>query len=151
MAKPTKGGNDFIPDVVAAQCEAADWEDAIRIVGKLYEQQGIASMEYAEAMINGVKEFGPYMVLTPGVAMPHAKSAAGVKRAGTAVVTLKNPVEFGSEANDPVDVLISFAAGDKSGHIKMIQALAGVLGNQELLDKARAAQSDEELKEVFNP
>ncbi|WP_075727866.1 PTS sugar transporter subunit IIA [Corynebacterium aquilae] len=139
----------FLPDVVAARRHAADWQEAIRIVGELYESKDIATAEYAEAMINGVKEFGPYMVLTPGVAMPHAKSASGVKKAGTCVVTLDEPVEFGSPANDPVDVLISFAAGDKKGHIKMIQSLAAVLGDTELLDRARAATTDEELLAVF--
>ncbi|AZA08824.1 PTS sugar transporter subunit IIA [Corynebacterium pseudopelargi] len=149
MAKSPSERTRFVPDVVAAQCEAADWEEAIRLVGRLYQEQGIASSEYAEAMIKGVKEFGPYMVLTPGVAMPHAKTVAGVQRPGTAVVTLKTPVEFGSPANDPVDVLISFAAGDNHGHIEMIQSLAGVLSDRALLDRARAAEDDEALMNVF--
>ncbi|WP_151550337.1 MULTISPECIES: PTS sugar transporter subunit IIA [Corynebacterium] len=139
----------FVPDVVAARKTAADWEEAIREVGKLYEDSGIATAEYAQAMIDGVKEFGPYMVLTPGVAMPHAKSARGVLKKGTAVVTLAEPVNFGSPANDPVDVLISFAAGDKKGHMAMIQSLAAVLGDQDLLAAARAAETDEELARVF--
>lgn len=139
----------FHPDCVAARREAADWEEAIRIVGRLYEEAGIATEEYADAMINGVKEFGPYMVLMPGLAMPHAKSTAGVHRAGTAVVTLSAPVEFGSEANDPVDTLISFAAGDNKGHMKMIQALAATLSDEELIAKIRAAETDEELAAIF--
>ena len=139
----------FKPDAVAAKQTAADWREAIRLVGGLYEREGIATSEYAEAMINGVTEFGPYMVLMPGLAMPHAKSAAGVKRAGTAVVTLSTPVEFGSPANDPVDVLVSFAAGDKKGHMEMIKSLANVLSDGDLIDRVRAAESDEELAAIF--
>lgn len=140
----------FVPDTVAAKKHAANWEEAIREVGKLYEAAGIATADYAEAMIEGVHQYGPYMVLTPGVAMPHAKSASGVLRRGTAVVTLAEPVNFGSPANDPVDLLISFAAGDKKGHIEMIKSLAAVLGDEELLAKMRAATNDEELAAVFN-
>lgn len=139
----------FAPDAVAARRHAADWREAIGLVGELYEREGIAGPEYAEAMIAAVEEFGPYMVLTPGVAMPHAKSAAGVRRQGTVVVTLDEPVEFGSEANDPVDLLISFAAADTGGHIAMIRALAGVLGDEDLKARARAAADDAALAAVF--
>ena len=140
----------FKPDCVAARRVAKDWEEAIRIVGSLYEKEGIATSEYAEAMIQGVHEFGPYMVLMPGLAMPHAKATKGVKRAGTCVVTLSTPVEFGSEANDPVDTLVSFAAGDNKGHITMIKSLARTLSDADLIEKIRAAETDEQLAALFN-
>lgn len=139
----------YSPNAVAAKQQAADWKEAIRCVGALYEKEGIATAEYAEGMIAAVEEFGPYMVLTPGVAMPHAAKASGVKRGGSVVVTLETPVEFGSPANDPVDVLISFAAGDKQEHIQRIKQLSGVLADAELLAAIRKATSDEELAGVF--
>lgn len=139
----------FIPDVVAAKQSASDWRDAIRLVGKLYEAEGIATNEYTEAMIAGVEDYGPYMVLTPHVAMPHAKTTSGVNRGGAVVVTLSEPVEFGSPANDPVDILISFAAGENKEHMTRVVELAKVLGNTELLERARQATSDEDLMKVF--
>lgn len=140
---------NFKPDAVAAKRKAADFKEAIKIVGSLYEREDIAGAEYAQAMIDAVGEFGPYMVLMPGLAMPHAKSGAGVKRHGCAVVTLSTPVRFGHEKNDPVDVLVSFAAGEKKAHMHMIQALANALSDKDLLDRIRAAQTDEELAAAF--
>ncbi|MFW0108812.1 PTS sugar transporter subunit IIA [Rothia sp. P7181] len=139
----------FVPDVVSAQRTAKDWREAISIVGELYEEAGIATKEYTEAMIKGVEDFGPYMVFIPGIAMPHAKATSGVLKAGTAVVTLATPVKFGSKNNDPVDFLISFASENTDGHMEKIQELADVLGQQELIEKARQASSDVQLMEVF--
>lgn len=139
----------FIPDAVAAKRSVSSMEEAIRLVGSLYEKEGIATADYAQAMIDAVGEFGPYMVLMPGLAMPHAKSGAGVQRQGAVVVTLDTPVEFGHDKNDPVDVLVSFAAGDKKAHMSMIQSLAGALGDAELIERIRAARTDDELAGLF--
>lgn len=154
----------FRPVAVAAKRSADDWREAIRLVGELYEDRGIADCEYTEAMIGAVEEFGPYMVLVPGVAMPHAKSMNGVHRSGQVVVTLASPVCFGHEANDPVDVLVSFAVGDPAvghegadeasgdtgvDHMDMIRSLAGVLGDADLLARVRGAADDAALANLF--
>lgn len=139
----------FAPDAVAAKRQASSMEEAIRLVGSLYEEKDIATAEYAQAMIDAVGEFGPYMVLMPGLAMPHAKSAAGVKRQGMVVVTLETPVNFGHPKNDPVDVLVSFAAGDKKAHMAAIQSLAEALSDVDLVAKMREAKTDEELQALF--
>lgn len=140
----------FQPDAVSARRTAQDWREAIRLVGDLYTRTGIASNEYTEAMIQGVEDYGPYIVLTPHVAMPHAKTTHGVNRGGAVVLTLETPVNFGMAANDPVDILISFAADDKKSHIKRIQELAAVLSDTELLEKIRNASNDEELARIFD-
>ena len=139
----------FTPDLVSAQREAKDWKEAIQLVGSLYEQAGIATEEYTQAMIQGVLDFGPYMVFVPGIAMPHAKATSGVLKSGTAVVTLSTPVEFGSEKNAPVDFLISFASTSTDGHMEKIQELAAVLADQDRIEKARQAHNDDELMSVF--
>lgn len=83
------------------------------------------------------------------MAIPHAKTSSGVLRTGVVVATLETPVLFGSPANDPVDILISFAAFDSSEHMKTIQQLPEVLGDLELLEKARQASTDAELSALF--
>lgn len=143
----------FHPDSVAAKRSAKDWREAVEQVGVLYEEQGIADSSYAQAMIGAVEELGPYMVLVPGVAMPHAKSAQGVKRPGQVILTLETPVEFGHDKNDPVDILVSFAADADgkagAGHMDMIRSLTGVLADADLLDRIRNAENDAALAEIF--
>ncbi len=48
--------------------------------------------------------------------MPHGRPEEGVKKTGFALVTLKKPLEFNHEDNDPVDILITMAAVDANTH-----------------------------------
>lgn len=138
------------PDAVAAKQHAKTWQDAVRVVGKLHQMAGTATEEYTEAMIAAIEKFGPYVVLAPGVAVPHAATASGVIRGGLVVATLAEPVNFGSPANDPVDLLISFAAFDRDSHIERIKQLGKSLGDESLLEKLREATTDEELLAALN-
>ena len=47
--------------------------------------------------------------------MPHGRPEEGVKT-GFALVTLKKPLIFNHEDNDPVDILITMAAVDATTH-----------------------------------
>ena len=74
-----------------------DWQDAVIKTGSILEQNGYVKHEYVDAMIQTVKTLGPYIVVAPGLAMPHAKSTNGVLKSGISIMTLANPVEFGNE------------------------------------------------------
>lgn len=138
------------PDAVAAKQHAESWQDAVRVVGNLHHKAGTATEEYTDAMIAAIEKFGPYVVLAPGVAVPHAATASGVIRGGLVVATLAEPVNFGSPANDPVDLLISFAAFDHDSHIERIKQLGKALADEALLAQLRAATTDDEILTALN-
>ena len=48
--------------------------------------------------------------------MPHGRPEEGVKKTGFALVTLRKPLAFNHEDNDPVDILITMAAVDANTH-----------------------------------
>ena len=130
---------------VRAAAEAGSWSDAIEIAGALLTAGGVCTNEYVQAMAAAVRDSGPYMVIAPGVAMPHARPEDGVLQPGTAIVTLAAPVEFGSPANDPVDLVIAFAALDKNAHLETLQRITELLMNETALNNVRAATTDDEL------
>jgi PTS system ascorbate-specific IIA component len=137
------------PDLVKLQVQADDWRDAVRQGGELLQKAGICEPRYVEAMIKAVEQMGPYMVLAPGLALAHARPQDGVLRVGMSIITLQKPVEFGSKANDPVKLVISFGGVDKTSHIGMLQELAKFLmieDNQKLL---KEAASFDEIKEAL--
>src|SRR5690606_39952565 len=88
--------------------------------------------------IDMVRRHGPYVVLAPGIALPHARPEDGVVGVGVSVAVLSFPVEFGHPENDPVDVVIAFGSPDSEQHIDLLAALAGVLA-EGLADRLRAA------------
>lgn len=137
-------------DTIKLNVEAKDWEEAVRIGGELLEKSGVVESRYIEAMIETVKDMGPYIVIAPGVAMPHARPNAGVKKVGMSLITLKNPINFGNKDNDPVKIVVSFAAVDNTQHLEALRQLVEVLANNELLKKIMDGKSEEEVVELIN-
>lgn len=136
---------DFLSeDLIQLQVSASSWEEAVRAGGALLLKAGVCEPRYIDAMVQVVRDLGPYMVLAPGIALAHARPEDGVKRIGLSIINLATPVEFGSEANDPVSLVISFAGLDKNSHIEMLQSLAVFLmdeANQKLLKESTSVDA----------
>lgn len=124
-----------------------DWKEAIKIGAKLLEDKGIVNESYKEAIINNFFELGPYMVIAPGIVLSHARPECGVNKTGVSIVTLKNPIDFGSEQNDPVKLVVTLAAKDNNNHIDLIAGLMQLFMNEEDLKVILEASDNEE---VFN-
>ena len=107
-------------DNVSFHYPAETWEEVIRHGGQLMVDAGFTDPSYTEAMVEVVREMGPYIVLAPGLAMPHARPENGAKRVGTALVTLEKPLNFGSPDNDPVSVALFLCAPNKDEHIQLL-------------------------------
>jgi mannitol operon transcriptional antiterminator len=112
---------------VLLNAEAENWEDAIAVGGEILEKNGFIEHRYIDAMIKTVKEIGPYIVIAPGIAMPHARPDAGVKEIGMSLTTLKNPVKFGNKDYDPVKVVICLCAVDNTTHLKALSELVDII------------------------
>ncbi|MGH4121475.1 MAG: BglG family transcription antiterminator [Clostridium sp.] len=124
---------------------AKDWEESILIGGKILEDQGLIEHRYVDAMINTVKEMGPYIVIVKGIAMPHARPEAGAKGIGMALLTLKNPINFGNEENDPVKIVIFLCAIDKVSHLKALSELMQLLEDETFKELASNATDKNEI------
>lgn len=130
---------------IALRVKADDWEAAVRAGGKLMVGNGLVEERYVDAMVNTVKQMGPYIVIVPGIAMPHARPEDGAIEVGMAVVTLEKPVEFGSAENDPVSVAVFLCAVDKVTHIKALAGLMALLEDEYFKTAAEQAKSPAEL------
>ena len=130
--------------------EAKDWQDAIRLACSPFVKDGTVEPEYAEDVIRCVQKYGPYIVLFPGVAMPHSQEGGPlVHGTGISFMRLAAPVSFDPE--DPekwADLFFAIAANDPAVHLENIKSLMDVLQNEELLEQLRAVSCDEELLAV---
>ncbi|MEZ5088090.1 MAG: PTS sugar transporter subunit IIA [Tessaracoccus sp.] len=131
------------PSAIRLDVPAADWREAIRVSGDLLVSSGVAEDSYTEAMIRTVDEHGPYIVITPGFALAHARPDQSVARTGMSFVRLAEPVAFGHKSNDPVTIVMALAAVDDSAHRAALAGLAGILANsaqRAVLDTAASPQ-----------
>ena len=133
-------------DNVSFRYPAETWEDVIRHGGQLMVDAGFTDPTYTEAMIDVVRDMGPYIVLAPGLAMPHARPEMGAKQVGTALVTLEKPIDFGSPENDPVSVAVFLCAPNKEEHIQLLTDIATLFEDGEFLDAAVNFESIEDVQ-----
>jgi len=137
-------------EMIELQVEVNNWEEAVRAGGALLVASGKVEERYVDAMVNAVNELGPYMVLAPGLALAHSRPEDGVKEVCMSIINLATPVEFGSQENDPVYVIISFGGVDHESHIGMLQELARFLLDEENQKFLREATSVSEMLNAFN-
>lgn len=133
-------------DNVSFRYPAETWEDVIRHGGQLMVDAGFTNPTYTEAMIDVVRDMGPYIVLAPGLAMPHARPEMGAKQVGAALVTLEKPIDFGSPENDPVSVAVFLCAPNKEEHIQLLTDIATLFEDEEFLDAAVNFESIEDVQ-----
>ncbi|AWO75791.1 PRD domain-containing protein [Geobacillus thermoleovorans] len=125
--------------------EAGDWKEAIVLAARPLLEEGYITSEYIEAMIQNVLTLGPYIVITPGVALPHARPEQGAKKLGMSFLRIKKGCLFSDREEDRVYVLIVLAAIDHETHLKALSQLTTLLSNQEHIQMLFKAGSVEEV------
>ncbi len=122
---------------------AEDWHEAIVKSAKPLLDQGKIKNSYIEGIIKSVEENGPYFVLLPKVALPHARPENGALEDAIGITVLRESVEFGNKDNDPVKYLFTLSATTNENHLKALSVLAELFENQEffnILDNANTSQ-----------
>lgn len=133
------------PEMIQVNYECQTRDEAISESGRLLVKKGYAKENYMNAMIKNVEEKGTYIVIAPGIAMPHARPEEGALDIGLSIVILKKPVVFGHPKNDPVEIVVGLCAVNHHSHLKVLSELVEVLGNQEKIKKIKRAKSPKEI------
>lgn len=90
---------------------SSDWKDAIRKSCQPLVDTGCATPAYAQRIIECVEEFGPYIVIVPGLAIPHStKGSPGVSQTAISFVRFEQPVIFDPEDREK-DARVFFCTG----------------------------------------
>lgn len=144
-------GFELDPSLVVFEDSFDSWEDAIKRAAKPLKEQGYLTDDYIQAMIDSVHKHGPYIVIAPNIAMPHARPEDGAKKVGFSVTITQKPVEFSEDPSHHAQLLVSLSCVDSDTHLQMMQALVDVLGDQDKVDKLLSAKSAEQVVEIFQP
>ena len=125
-------------------------EEAIHLVGKLMVDSGAVEPRYIDGMLNMSKQLGPYIVIAPGVALPHARPEDGVIKPCLALATLNPPVNFGNINFDPVRLVFAIGAVDAYQHIDALRSFATFLSEAKNLEALLKAQSKNEILSILD-
>ncbi|MFH7826262.1 PTS sugar transporter subunit IIA [Kluyvera sp. 142359] len=128
----------------------SDWKQAITLSAQPLLVKGAITEDYINAIFNSHQELGPYYVLAPGLAMPHARPEQGAIKNGLSLLHIKQGVSFDADENDPIYVVIMLCALSGEEHINMITALAEIFSDDERLSALLKASSMEAIQSVIN-
>lgn len=125
------------------------WQEAIFEAVKPLVESGAVTEKYYDAIIASTEEYGPYYVLMPGMAMPHARPDESVIRDAFSLITLKNPVSFSDGSS--VSVLITLAATSSQIHTSVaIPQIIALLELDNSIERILACQDAESIFEMIN-
>ncbi|MCM3714136.1 BglG family transcription antiterminator [Alkalihalobacillus oceani] len=108
------------PGHISLRHSAPSWEDALRLAAEPLVRGGVVEERYVEALVrNPVRD--PYIIIAPGLAIPHAAPEEGAREVGMSLLRLQKPVAFTAE--EDVQLMIVIAAVDKQQHIRALRQL----------------------------
>ncbi|NDJ56325.1 PTS transporter subunit EIIA [Enterobacteriaceae bacterium 4M9] len=141
-------------DSVLLNASATDWRSAIKTGTDMLIRSGAVEPCYHDAIIRSIEKMGPYIVIAPHFAMPHARPEDGVNRTAFALVTLATPVKFEGE-EELVDVLVTLAGSSSDEHMEGLMEVTQVLEDENSdsginLDKFRICRSAEDVYRVID-
>ncbi|MBM7635469.1 PTS sugar transporter subunit IIA [Streptococcus saliviloxodontae] len=123
---------------------AKDWKEAVYLSVEPLIESGAVTEEYYHAIIESTEQHGPYYILMPGMAMPHARPEAGVQRDAFSLITLKEPVQF-SDGKD-VQVLLALAATSSKIHTSVaIPQIIALFELENSIERLSNAKTPEEV------
>ena len=129
--------------------ECADWREAVRASARPLYEMGYIEERYISEVIRNVEENGPYIVISPGFAFPHAGLEGGSVRVGMNLIRLGTPVSFESGAYDPVEFVCALSAVDHKTHLKAFFNLVNLLRSEDFKEAFRKAETTREAAQVI--
>lgn len=138
---------EVLKDRIRIEDSANDWKEAIAMAIRPLQDTGCAEERYLDAIYQNVKENGDYFILMPGFAMPHSRPEKGALKNGMSFLKLRKPVRFSS--GQEITYLLGVTATDSDTHLELLSELAEVLMDEKVLKQLEQADSEEEIREIF--
>lgn len=143
--------NELITEeMIQFETGISDWKKAIAKAAEPLLQNGYIQPSYIDEMIGNVEKLGPYFIVHPELAIPHARPECGVQKLGMSILKLDEPTYLLNEEKNAVKVLICLAAIDNTTHLKALAQLTKLLGNKESLQALFQAKDKAELLQLIH-
>jgi PTS system galactitol-specific IIA component len=146
---------DFlVPSAVALQHDARDSKDVIAHLGKCLFDAGYVRETFVDAALDRESRLPTGLPLSGNVnaAIPHTE-VEHVLKPGLAMATLSAPVTFQNmvapEEAVACQLVFVMALDQPKAQIEMLQEIAGILQNPEVIERLMSATDFEEVRSTF--
>lgn len=119
------------------------WIKAMWASGERLIEEGSIEERYIDTIISQLQYYGPYMFITPGVVLAHAKPEDGVHRLDASMVIFRKPVTFSDFHK--ASIIILLAASDQESHLKILRDIAEIFSIQARVDELTSLSDEESV------
>ncbi|MEG1977352.1 MAG: PTS sugar transporter subunit IIA [Cetobacterium sp.] len=120
------------------------WREGVKEAGAILLEKSKIEERYIDAAINNIERLGNYIILTDGVAMPHARPEDGAIETSVSLLIVKEGVEF-SDEDEKVKLIFMLASKDNTSHIDVIRKLSNLIDDEEMIEKISNASAEIEI------
>ncbi|ALR99897.1 PTS ascorbate transporter subunit IIA [Enterococcus silesiacus] len=128
-----------------------NWEDAVILSCQTLLERNIITQQYIDEIVECVQKYGPYIVIVPGVAMPHSsEESQGVLGTAISFTKMSQDVVF-EEGNDEKNARLFFtlAAKNSEEHVENISKLSEMLMTDGLIEALMTVDTMEDYRNVM--
>lgn len=129
--------------------EIFGWQEAITESCQQLLEKGLINEAYINEIIQCVEEHGPYIVIVPGVAMPHSsEESEGVFGTAISFTKMKHSIQFAEEDKEAT-LFFTLAAKNPEEHMRNIQNLSELLMTEGLIESLMETNSLADYQQVM--
>ncbi|MCT2196140.1 BglG family transcription antiterminator [Paenibacillus sp. p3-SID1389] len=136
----------IVPDTITLARCAKSWEEAVRMAAEPLLRRGSITAGYVQAMLEASESRDPYIIIGHQVAIPHADPECGVHEVSMSLLRLEEPVCYAE--GYMIHVIVVIAAKDKYRHLRSLNQLMKLAGNQEEVMALIEADTPEKIHEI---
>ncbi|MEG0238329.1 MAG: PTS sugar transporter subunit IIA [Clostridium sp.] len=126
-----------------------NWEDAVRAACAPLEEQNAIEKEYPDLIIESIKKYGPYIVIAPKIAIPHAQEGHGVNETSMCFMKTNTPVKFSDDEAEDAQLFFVLASTDNDIHLQNLANMVELISDEEVVEKLLKAQNIDDLKDIL--
>ncbi|WP_368504966.1 transcription antiterminator [Alkalihalophilus sp. As8PL] len=126
--------------------KVSSWQEAVEVASSPLLENNSISQTYIDAMISNIDELGPYVIIAPHVAIPHARPEAGVNKLSMSLLKLDEPIAFSEEERHQASLLFVLAATDNETHLKALSQLTTLLSDEGNIEKLMQSDNVNEIQ-----
>ena len=129
---------------------ADSWQEAVQLSCQSLVTNGAVDADYADQVIACVEKYGPYIVVVPGLAIPHCNEGnPSVHRSTIAYTKFQKEILFPfPEDTRSANLFFTLAASDPNTHLDNMAYLFNILSDEEVFRQVQEANSVEDLLKI---
>ncbi len=139
----------IVKDKINIISSVDNWQEAVSIAAAPLLKEDYINEDYIDAIISSTEQHGPYYIVSPRIALPHARPENGVKKLGMSLLKIKEPTCFSDKDSDLANLVIVLAAIDNNSHLKALTQLTELLSNDDDVKSILEATSVDEVLKII--